>query len=295
MLVITVSIALSYFYPHAMLNAGELAKEHQQLNDKCLSCHTAFRGIPNNKCVACHKLNEIDKGLHTDTTDGSIHSLHLHLSNQNCASCHTEHQGYDYVMNAAFQHESLSPEVITNCGSCHNKPADTLHKSITASCGNCHNTSDWKLEGPFNHDLITGVDINNCSSCHMTPQDEFHQGLTAGCHECHTVDKWKPSTFDHSQYFVLDEEHNASCKTCHTRSSFLTYTCYGCHEHTESRMIAKHNEEGIYNISNCASCHKSGDEHDIRRGSEFNQRDGNNVRDYIRKQEERKKNHHDDD
>lgn len=27
--------------------------------------------------------------------------------------------------------------------------------------------------------------------------------------------------------------------------------------------MAEHNEEGIYSIGNCASCHKSGNEHDL--------------------------------
>ena len=38
-------------------------------------------------------------------------------------------------------------------------------------------------------------------------------------------------------------------------------------------MISEHSEEGIYNISDCASCHRSGDEHDIRGRGE----NGNNV------------------
>jgi hypothetical protein len=56
---------------------------------------------------------------------------------------------------------------------------------------------------------------------------------------------------------VLDKDHNAACTTCHTTSDRRQYTCYGCHEHTEANIRAKHIREGILNFTNCVSCHKS--------------------------------------
>ena len=77
------------------------------------------------------------------------------------------------------------------------------------------------------------------------------------------------------------------------------YTCYGCHEHTESQMVRKHNEEGIFNITKCASCHKSGDEHDIRMrdnsGREMNQQEMKDVKKYIKSKEKGKENKNEDD
>ena len=62
--------------------------------------------------------------------------------------------------------------------------------------------------------------------------------------------------------FVLSDDF---CNNTHRfYSSLFSIGFYDCHEHTESNIIAKHNEEGIYNISNCTSCHKSGNEHDIK-------------------------------
>ena len=41
------------------------------------------------------------------------------------------------------------------------------------------------------------------------------------------------------------------------RGAKLAYTCYGCHEHTEANIRAKHVHEGIANFTNCVSCHRS--------------------------------------
>jgi hypothetical protein len=37
----------------------------------------------------------------------------------------------------------------------------------------------------------------------------------------------------------------------------MRYTCYGCHEHQQARIIAQHRNEGIANIEKCARCHRS--------------------------------------
>ena len=38
------------------------------------------------------------------------------------------------------------------------------------------------------------------------------------------------------------------------------YTCYGCHEHTQSNMRAEHREEGVRFSDDCVKCHKSADD-----------------------------------
>jgi len=292
-------IGTSYLFPHAMLNPGELMKGHQELNNKCLSCHTTFSGIANDKCISCHKLSEIGKGTlpGTDSNSNKVKLLfHQQLAGQQCASCHTDHKGINPgMLISSFKHQMLSQNILANCASCHNKPVDKLHEQLSANCASCHNSSAWKLAGPFNHDMIQGIDKTNCTSCHQKPTDAYHQLLTTGCNKCHDTNKWVPSTFDHSTYFRLDQNHNASCNTCHSNNNFAVYTCYGCHEHSESNIISKHNEEGIYNITKCASCHKSGNEGGIENGNESNEKEGNNVKDYIRKQEKNRKNGKDDD
>lgn len=290
-------IGLTFYYPKAMISPGNLIEGHYDLNNKCLSCHNLFTGIPNEKCISCHKIAEIGKdSLHKkDPGEKRFKILfHQYLSGQKCTSCHTEHKGLlpDSLF-GNFKHEMLDQTIINECSSCHNKPVDTLHKFVSAACNNCHKTNDWKSSTTFNHDMIQGMAKNNCTSCHQKPNDTYHQLLNTNCDKCHSTSKWIPSTFDHSKYFPLDRNHTTKCNTCHSENNFTAYTCYGCHEHSESRMISKHSEEGIYNISKCASCHKSANEHDIQRNENnnegLNRNDVNKVNDYLKKKEDGKK------
>ena len=92
------------------------------------------------------------------------------------------------------------------------------------------------------------------------------------------IKKTKNNTVAH---FTLDQNHNTTCNTCHSNNNYSSFTCYGCHEHSERKIIAEHNEEGIYNISNFASCHKSGNEHDIKSNS-LNENERNKIIDFIK-------------
>lgn len=292
-----------------MLNPGDLVKGHQDIKDKCASCHKPFWGIENDRCITCHKLSEIGKDSDSiNSVNGNNKNILFHgkLMNTECTLCHTDHEGIKPVRPVSnFDHSLLSPETKSNCNDCHGIPSDKLHSQISNNCSNCHNTDSWKFSGKFDHNLIQGVNKNECLACHKKHEDSFHRSLTSeneNCSKCHSTDKWKPSTFDHRLYFVLDKDHNAKCGICHTNNNFSQYTCYGCHEHSESNISGKHIEEGINNFSDCVSCHKSGDEHDIKRnnGSE-NNRDMKNEEKSIeknnsdRKEKEKKYKNEDDD
>ena len=62
--IMIVCIGLMYWFPHSTISPGELVEGHQNLNSDCFACHTAFKGISNEKCISCHKLSDIGK----DTT-----------------------------------------------------------------------------------------------------------------------------------------------------------------------------------------------------------------------------------
>jgi hypothetical protein len=306
-----ISIWLTVAFPHAMLNPGELVQGHQELHEKCFSCHTPFGGIDNGKCIACHPLSEIGKDpAQVNAGIGRTEKIlfHQNLAAQACSSCHIDHQGLNQATSlSTFKHELLVPAVVNNCVSCHAKPTDTLHSKLPPTCINCHNTEGWKLAGsfnhnmlqgteknncvnchskptdelhvqlsanckschstegwaltsPFNHDMLVGTEKNNCASCHQNPKDDFHASNKDNCIKCHGTTQWTPSTFDHSAYFQLDGDHNAKCTVCHLNNNFSTYSCYGCHEHSESKVRQEHAEEGIRNFTNCIACHKSGNE-----------------------------------
>lgn len=289
-LYILLGIGLAVFlivqFPHATISPGELVEAHQKLNNECLACHKPFEGIANEKCISCHNLKDIGKNK-IDRENKPL--FHQQLSNQECSSCHSEHQGLipEHRL-SGFKHELLSASIINNCNSCHNIPTDSLHIQVAANCNSCHQTQSWKDSTSFNHEGL--LNKSNCASCHQKPKDNFHSLVKDNCNKCHNISKWKPSTFDHSAYFILDQNHNTSCHTCHSKNNYSSFTCYGCHAHSESKIIAEHNEEGIYNISNCASCHKSGNEHDIKNNiKNLNEEDRNKINDFIKSNNKKEK------
>jgi hypothetical protein len=258
-----VFISLMFLFPHTMINPGELVKGHQDLSQKCASCHQPFFGTPNNRCIACHKLDEI--GIKADSSVTKKIGFHASLDAQQCAECHVEHKGMEPdSSNRVFRHTLLDAKTMKQCGSCHDNPADSLHIQFTAECSKCHTTEGWKSSARFDHELIVTSDKNHCSSCHKQPKDTFHGSFKDECSKCHSTNHWKPSTFDHSTYFVLDEEHNTDCKTCHQNNDYGKYTCYGCHEHTQNNIQSEHDEEGITDLNDCVRCHKSADKDDIK-------------------------------
>lgn len=259
--IVGLCIWLMVAYPFTMLNPGELVEGHQKIKEKCQSCHEPFWGIPSEKCIACHKLSEIGK----DTIGKKVSILfHSNLNNPECTSCHTDHKGIKpSVSISKFYHSFLPATKQKKCNNCHSVPSDNLHKQVSTACSNCHNAISWKSSVAFDHKMIQGTDKNNCLSCHQKPIDSFHDAFKDNCSKCHGTDKWLPSSFDHSKYFLLDQNHNANCNSCHSNNNFTAYTCYGCHEHSESKIRSEHAEEGIYNFNNCVSCHRSGNEHEI--------------------------------
>ncbi|HEX6914612.1 MAG TPA: hypothetical protein VF145_05200 [Chitinophagaceae bacterium] len=292
-LIVVLGVA-TYLLPELMIGPGKLAASHNELSKKCLSCHQPFGGVPDSKCISCHKLAEI--GVDSATRDSSaILAFHQHLQHVSCTACHTDHNGAEASLTThQFNHDLLPAATLTTCQSCHITPRDKLHTTVKAACNSCHNTSDWKDVAQFDHAVLDKVMLADCASCHPAPDDTYHRQLTGNCSQCHSTSAWKPSTFRHDEYFILDRDHNVSCVTCHPGNNLQRYTCYGCHEHTPANIAHEHEEENITNLDDCASCHRSANEHDIRRG----QRD-RRIEEYIRENNGRRKkdkgSDHDDD
>lgn len=148
--------------------------------------------------------------------------------------------------NVAF-HQQLIEE---DCVACHSD-----HKGVQA----------FRPIGQFSHQLIKPKLIEECNSCHANPGDALHQKIIGNCSSCHAEEHWTPATFDHAEYFRFDRHHRTECDTCHINSDYNRYTCYGCHEHSRSKIREEHVEEGIRDYEVCVDCHRSGDEHDAER------------------------------
>ena len=247
----------------------------------CAKCHVnnVYKGTPKT-CVGCHQKDDTHKGqFGTD-----------------CGACHKT----DAWQGATFDHsKSAFPltgkHVPVDCAKCHvnnvykgtpktcvgcHQKDDTHKGQFGTDCGACHKTDTWQ-GATFDHSKsafpLTGkhvpVDcakchVNNvykgtpktCVGCHQDPA--YHLAVFgAACADCHTANAWQPAKYNRSHTFPYDhgESGVSSCKTCHP-TQVKAYTCYGCHEHTEARIAAKHREEGIADFANCMKCHPTGRE-----------------------------------
>ncbi|MBP6012098.1 MAG: class III cytochrome C family protein [Alphaproteobacteria bacterium] len=213
-------IALALVYPHQMVGPGKLMPAHKALENDCLACHTPFQGASPERCMACHVVADIGRR----TTKG--------------VTIQTDRRRTVF-------HQALVEKNCTACHRDHPPPALASKRALA-----------------FDHSLLEAKVRTQCSACHDAPSDAFHRTATAtaSCSECHRSTGWKPAMFDHSRVFPLDADHNVACSTCHAGGDYRRYTCYGCHEHQQSRMVAEHLEEGIRNIENCTRCHNANDQ-----------------------------------
>lgn len=250
-------------FPHKMLSPGELIEGHQKLNNNCFACHDAFQSINNPKCISCHELKKIDQKQQKtkgDTVKLLNVNFHTSVRQYNCTICHKDHAGIDYKKTASFEHKILKPEILENCTGCHKNRNDNLHKKVSNECSKCHSTESWKKIAKFDHKLVNNPAINTCATCHKAPKDDIHTNYLDDCKICHSTIKWSPAKFEHSRYFQLDPEHNVKCNICHKSKSYKSYTCYGCHEHSQGNIAEEHREEGISNFNDCVACHKDAKE-----------------------------------
>ena len=166
-----------------------------------------------------------------------------------CTSCHKpEEVGLKTSKGVAISrtdalppfHQSLMQQDCLACHSDHPPPRLTQSAQVR-----------------FAHALLAPERATDCVGCHTAPVDRNHTDPRAQCSGCHGQTAWKPATLDHSRYFVLDRDHNATCSTCHTEPDYKVYTCYGCHEHTPAKIRREHEGEGIRDYENCVACHRN--------------------------------------
>lgn len=200
---------------------------------------------------------------HEMVSPGDLIPAHSDLQGD-CFACHTPFRG-------ASAKRCVSCHVVADIGIRTTKGAmiaqkeqsSPFHQALAeANCIACHSDhpSPKLTKGStvrFDHALLKANARDKCQSCHVPPRDDLHSGEALVCSTCHQSTSWKPASFDHSRFFALDREHNTACTTCHPRGNYKTYTCYGCHEHQQERIIAEHREEGITNVENCVRCHNS--------------------------------------
>jgi hypothetical protein len=264
-------LILALIYPEPMISPGKPIDAHADLAADCFACHTPFIGSRSAKCIDCHKVEEIGlkttKGLDISREKKSV-AFHQELIEDDCIACHSDHRGVKaFRPISQFSHNLLKSNLHNQCDSCHSNPDDELHRPIKRNCSDCHTQDAWSPAN-FKHEeyfLLKPIMQKRCDSCHKNPSDDLHRQVRGGCGQCHGYDAWIPATFEHEKYFRFDRDHTTDCATCHLDNNYSDYTCYGCHEHSRSKIRGEHVEEGIREYENCVECHRSGDEDEAER------------------------------
>ncbi len=266
---------------HAVVDCAECHKASVAVQDTatdCAACHKeppVHAGMFSANCVECHTpagwkparledkaaFDHVDTGFqlinHLKNYDGSTlacQSCHtandFSVSIQTCADCHSNHD-------VTFMTEHVQ-KYGPNCVSCHDGAGNMKnfdHNSFflidgrhtTVECAACHVNQQFK-----------GTP-KECSACHREP--EIHAGVFGlKCEACHTTAAWSPAQLvEHT--FPLDHggQGEIACATCHT-SSYVTYTCYGCHDHELAKTQDEHKDVdlGSHQLDDCAACHDTG-------------------------------------
>ena len=280
-------------FPHESLGFSLNGHQLKTSGDPfaCSDCHSedlsTFDPV---SCQNCHR-----------EMDVVFSQVHLLSFGDDCLGCHdgVDQYGDDFNHNV-FQFQLIGGHAEVSCTQCHINAHSTVdlqsapqdcyschqqddeHNGENGTdCAACHNPSDWE-DADFDHSLssfpLTGAhESTDCESCHVndvfegTPTEcvachaepEEHAGkFGTECAYCHTTVAWEPASYTGEHTFPMKHgDGDGSCQTCHP-NSLETYTCYGCHEHSEANIRGEHVEEGIFDFQNCVECHADGREHD---------------------------------
>lgn len=244
---------------------GEISRQdglHGRLHSpgECVLCHGEHLGREADISAAAradypHQLVGFSLARHRRGIDGrpfACSDCHAagdyRFDRELCATCHTD-------LNAEF----LAPHVAQHAGDClgcHDGsgamtkfdhailfPLDGGHGAL--ECQACHVGGQYR-ELP-----------SDCVACHDEPEVHRYQFGT-DCGACHSAEAWAPASLQHHT-FPLDHGggSEAGCQECHLET-FITYTCFGCHEHSRPEIEREHQEEGVSNYEDCVDCHPGG-------------------------------------
>jgi len=223
--------------PHGALTNLDVATFPHDATGFSLRSHRRTDGGAKSTCAGCHPggYETFDQAVCTDChakIDAQFMSRHRAAYGEDCLACH-DGTGRD---GAGFDHSKTS------------FPLTGKHAKV--ACPDCHASAQSRSD--------LQQTPHDCYSCHA--KDDKHDGAYGRqCEDCHKTSAWDDVTFEHS-VFPLDhgsEERKATCQTCHP-SGTDTYTCYGCHEHTTSNVLAQHEGRSLTELQDCVRCHPGG-------------------------------------
>ncbi|MBK8902524.1 MAG: cytochrome c3 family protein [Anaerolineaceae bacterium] len=243
---------------------AEPARHQAMFGTDCASCHTTIAWEP-------ARFEDVPFD-HERTTSFSLtrHVTDFDGSEMACTHCHAG--------------EVPISVADATCEACHGTAVPTFMSEHTAlfgpSCQDCHDGLDSMAD--FDHANVWPLAgqhaVTDCTACHAeqvfqgTPDDcvachaepEIHFGIFGtNCANCHTAEAWLPAQL-RQHPFPLDhgEQGMLECTVCHTSTSYTTYDCTTCHEHSLEQVQDEHDELNITQaeLFDCATCHPTGTE-----------------------------------
>lgn len=235
-----------------LISPGKLSRAHSEWEGitNCTTCHAlGQRSADNARCLDCHtplkSRIENDQGYHATVAD------------QNCATCHKEHFGVDFIPvrldTLTFEHDDTGfplqgSHTETACRGCHT-PEYIFAEDVRQFKGE-HGALEKTFLGLF----------DSCIGCHLEESPHQDQFPDRECNDCHDAEVWEEApVFDHddTRFALIGKHSDVSCDGCHgtlrgpTGSEYVQYvnldfaTCQSCHEDVHDGGFG----------SDCASCH----------------------------------------
>jgi hypothetical protein len=247
----TVWILLGASGAAGQISPGPLSRAHKSLDSatQCTTCHKLGMGEATFKCLDCH--TEIATRL--AARRGMHPNLVTKAGSQDCARCHSEHNGLEFNLTKW----DPRPEAFD-----HSKTGYKLEgKHAGLACGKCHTPEHI---APGEKQAIKIKDLSRtflgvaptCATCH----EDFHKGqLGPNCQQCHSFNDWKKTTqFDHSKtrYPLTGLHAQVACEKCHTpdaagkpRYKGIAFDrCTACHSDPHKGAFPQ----------SCQTCHSTG-------------------------------------
>jgi len=179
-----------------------LLKSGLTVTATCTDCHTAHKELPHTNPESSINRNNISSTCGTchhgieEQFENSIHSPLVSDTDEQlpvCFDCHSAHE----IKRADT--EGFKLEIMSQCGRCHEKIADTyfdtyhgkvsqLGYTKTAKCYDCHGAHDiLPVTNPKSHLSRENV-VETCKTCHPSANRQFAGYLTHATH--HDPDKY---------------------------------------------------------------------------------------------------------
>lgn len=235
---------------------GEIARVHGRESDLqgrsgCKQCHGGWFADMTESCNECHDPIAADM-----ENKAGVHGLLAPELVAECGTCHDEHHGADFELVNARSFALAGIEDVERFDHC-KVGFDMNGAHLELDCVQCHEYA-WDDDLPAGAQRFRGLD-QDCGTCHADPHDGRMQ---IGCTTCHGQERWDGlHSVGHERFLPLVGGHgDVGCRECHAkdephslevlgerRSRPAPRECIDCH-------VMPHAPEFVEGVARLASC-----------------------------------------